>query len=188
MGRKEQWERERKKAAKGSHALSGFGFLPKKRSWSDGDLNATVTSQWQHVEEDSSSWSSRQLQEQDEESSLQSSSSTQVSFKLIVFFVPAGPQNVSLVLNGLAGLRATAKLNFKLPQFVRLHLSILSFYSRAFWTVSRLLSAELVLVVFFAAVPPPPPLWKRMSVCTWYKKTFLGGFFLVGSTFSGYVL
>ena len=30
MGRKEQRERERKKAAKGSHALSGFGFLPKK--------------------------------------------------------------------------------------------------------------------------------------------------------------
>ena len=42
---------------------------------------------------------------------------------------------------------------------------------------------ELVLVAFFAAVP----LWKRVSVCTWYKKTFLGGFFLVGSTFSGYV-
>ena len=30
MGRKEQRERERKKAAKGSYALSGFGFLPKK--------------------------------------------------------------------------------------------------------------------------------------------------------------
>ena len=29
MGRKEQRERERKKAAKGSHALRGFGFLPK---------------------------------------------------------------------------------------------------------------------------------------------------------------
>ena len=53
MGRKEQRERERKKAAKGSHALSGFGFLPKKRSWSDGDLNATATSQRQLVEEDS---------------------------------------------------------------------------------------------------------------------------------------
>ena len=113
------------------------------------------------MEEDSSSRSSRQLQEQDEESSLQSSSSTQVSFKLIVIFVPAGPQNVSSVLNGLARLRPTAKLNFKLPQFVRLHLSILSFFSRAFWTVSRLLSAELVLVVFFAAVPPPPPCEKE---------------------------
>ena len=46
MGRKEQRERARKKAAKGSYALSGFaiGFLPKKRSWSDGDLNATATS------------------------------------------------------------------------------------------------------------------------------------------------
>ena len=44
-------------------------------------------------------------------------------------------------------------------------------------------SAELVLVAFFAAVP----LWKRVSVCTWYKWTFLGGFFLVGSTFNGYV-
>ena len=53
MGRKEQRERERKKAAKGSHALSGFGFLPKKRAWSDGDLNATATSQRQLVEEDS---------------------------------------------------------------------------------------------------------------------------------------
>ena len=109
MGRKEQRERERKKAAKGSHALSGFGFLPRKRSWSDGDLNATATSQRQLVEEDSSSRSSRQLQEQDEGSSLQSSSSTQVSVKLIVIFVPAGPQNVSPVLNGLARLRATAK-------------------------------------------------------------------------------
>ena len=65
MGRKEQRERERKKAAKGSCALSGFGFLPKKRSWSGGDLNATATSQRQLVEEDSSSRSSRQLQEQD---------------------------------------------------------------------------------------------------------------------------
>ena len=64
---------------------------------------------------------------------------------------------------------------FFLPLFHRLHLSIsLSlFLSRAFWTVSRLLSAELVLVAFFAAVP----LWKRVSVCTWYKKTFLGVFF-----------
>ena len=44
-------------------------------------------------------------------------------------------------------------------------------------------SAELVLVAFFAAVP----LRKRVSVCTWYQKTFLGGFFLVGSKFSGYV-
>ena len=79
MGRKEQRERERKKAAKGSYALSGFGFLPKKRSWSDGDLNVTATSQRQLVEEDSSSRSSRQLQEQDEGSSLQTSSSTQVS-------------------------------------------------------------------------------------------------------------
>ena len=51
-------------------------------------------------------------------------------------------------------------------------LSIYLFFSWAFWTVSRLLSAELVLVAFFAAVP----LWKRVSVCTWYKKTFLGGF------------
>ena len=109
MGRKEQRERERKKAAKGSHALSGFGFLPKKRSWSDGDLNVTATSQRQLVEEDSSSRSSRQLQEQDEGSSLQSSSSTQVSVTLIVIFVPAGPQNVSPVLNGLARLRTTAK-------------------------------------------------------------------------------
>ena len=58
MGRKEQRERERKKAAKGSYALSGFGFLPKKRSWSDGDLVATATSQRQLVEEDSSSRSS----------------------------------------------------------------------------------------------------------------------------------
>ena len=90
--------------------LSGFGFLPKKRSWSNGDLNATATSQRQLVEEDSSSRSSRQLQEQDEGSSLQSSSSTQVSTKLIAIFVPAGPQNVSPVLNGLARLRATAKL------------------------------------------------------------------------------
>ena len=81
MGRKELAlrERERKKAAKGSHALSGFGFLPIKRSWSDGDLNATATSQRQLVEEDSSSRSSRQLQEQDEGSSLQSFSSTQMS-------------------------------------------------------------------------------------------------------------
>ena len=109
MGWKEQRGRERKKAAKGSHALSGFGFLPKKRSWSDGDLNVTATSQRQLVKEDSSSRSSRQLQEQDEGSSLQSSSSTQVSVKLIVIFVPAGPQNVSPVLNGLALLRATAK-------------------------------------------------------------------------------
>ena len=82
MGRKEQRERERKKAAKGSYALSGFGFLPKKRSWSDDDLNATATSQRQLVEEDSSSRSSHQLQEQDEGSSLQSSSATQVSVKL----------------------------------------------------------------------------------------------------------
>ena len=85
MGRKEQRERERKKAAKackGSYALSGFGFLPKRRLWSDGDLNATATSQRQLVEEDSSSRSSRQLQEQDEGSSLQSSSATQVSVKL----------------------------------------------------------------------------------------------------------
>ena len=82
MGRKEQRERERKNAANGSYALSGFGFLPKKRSWSDGDLNATATSQRQLVEEDSSSRSSRQLQEQDEGSSLQSSSATQVSVKL----------------------------------------------------------------------------------------------------------
>ena len=109
MGRKEQRERERKKAAKGSNALSGFGCLPKKRSWSDGDLNATATSQRQLVEEDSSSRSSRQLQEQDEGSSSQSSSSTQVSVKLIVTFVPAGLQKFSPVLNGLAGLRATAK-------------------------------------------------------------------------------
>ena len=109
MGRKEQRERERKKAAKESHALSGFGFLPKKRSWSDGDLNATATSQRQLVEEDSSSRSSLQLQEQDEGSSLQSCSSTKVSVKLIVIFVPAGLQNVSPVLNGLARLRATAK-------------------------------------------------------------------------------
>ena len=83
MGRKEQRERERKKAAKGSYALSGFGFLPKKRSWSDGDLNATATtSQRQLVDEDSSSRSSRLLQEQDEGSSLQSSSATQVSVEL----------------------------------------------------------------------------------------------------------
>ena len=109
MGRKEQRERERKKAAKGSYALSGFGFLPKKRSWSDGDLNATATSQRQLVEEDSSSRSSRQLQEQEEGSSLQTSSSTQVSVKLMVIFVPAGPQNVSPVLNDLAWLRVTAK-------------------------------------------------------------------------------
>ena len=88
MGRKEQREQERKKATKGSHSLSGFGFLPKKRSWSDGDLNATATSQRQLVEEDSSSRSSRQLQEQDEESSLQSSSSTQVSVKRIVILFP----------------------------------------------------------------------------------------------------
>ena len=62
VGQKEQRERERKKAAKGpgSHALSGFGFLPKKRSWSDGDLNATATNQRQLVEEDSSSRSSLQ--------------------------------------------------------------------------------------------------------------------------------
>ena len=66
IGQKEQRERERKKAAKASCALSGFGFLPKKRPWSDGDLNATATSQRQLVEEDSSSRSSRQLQEQDE--------------------------------------------------------------------------------------------------------------------------
>ena len=78
MGRKEQRERERKNAANGSYALSGFGFLPKKRSWSDCDLNATATSQRQLVEEDSSSRSSRQLQEQDEGSSLQSSSATQM--------------------------------------------------------------------------------------------------------------
>ena len=82
MGRKEQRERERKEAAKGSYALSGFDFLPKKRSWSDGDLNASATSQRQLVDEDSSSRSSRQLQEQDEGSSLQSSSATQVSVKL----------------------------------------------------------------------------------------------------------
>ena len=44
MGRKEQRERERKEAAKGSYALSGFDFLPKKRSWSDGDLHFTFTS------------------------------------------------------------------------------------------------------------------------------------------------
>ena len=78
MGRKEQRERERKKAAKGSYALSGFGFLPKKRSWFDGVLNAKATSQRQLVEENSSSRSSRQLQEQDEGSFLQSSSATQV--------------------------------------------------------------------------------------------------------------
>ena len=82
MGRKEQRERERKEAAKGSYALSGFDFLPKKRSWSDGDLNATATSQRQLVKDDSSSRSPRQLQEQDEGSSLQSSSATQVSVKL----------------------------------------------------------------------------------------------------------
>ena len=70
MGRKEHRERERKKAVKGSHALSGFGFLPKELSWSDSDLNATATSQRQLVEEDSSSRSSRQLQEQDEGISL----------------------------------------------------------------------------------------------------------------------
>ena len=111
MGRKEQRERERKKAAKGSHAhaLIGFGFLPKKRSWPDNDLNSTATSQRQLLEEDSSSRSSRQLQEQDEGSSLQSSSSTQVSVKQIVILVPAGPQNVSPALNALARLRATAK-------------------------------------------------------------------------------
>ena len=40
---------------------------------------------------------------------MQTSSSTQVSVKLIVIFVPAGPQNVSPVLNDLARLRATAK-------------------------------------------------------------------------------
>ena len=123
MGRKEQRERERKKAAKGSYALSGFGFLPKKRSWSDGDLNATATSQRQLVEEDSSSRSSRQLQEQDEGSSLQTSSSTQVSVKLIVIFVPAGPQNVSPVLNDLARLRATAK--FQITQACDFRESIL---------------------------------------------------------------
>ena len=61
------------------------------------------------MEEDSSSRSSRQLQEQDEGSSLQSSSSTQVSVKLIGIFVPAGPQNISAVLNGLARVRATAQ-------------------------------------------------------------------------------
>ena len=105
-GWKEQRERERKKAAKGSHALSGFGSLPKKRSWSDGDLNVTATSQRQLVEEDGSSRSSRQLQEQDEGSSVQLSSSTQVSVKLIVMFGPAGPQNLSPVL---ARLRATAR-------------------------------------------------------------------------------
>ena len=68
MGQKEQRERERKKAAiaKGSYALSGFDCLPKKRPWSDGDLNATATSQRWLVEEDSSSRSSHQLQEQDE--------------------------------------------------------------------------------------------------------------------------
>ena len=110
MGRKEQRERERKKAAKGSHALSGFGFLPKKRSWSDGDLNATATSQRQLVEEDSSSRSSRQLQEQDEGSSLQSSSSTQVSVKLIVIFVPAGPQNVSHTPTSKKQSKCTAEI------------------------------------------------------------------------------
>ena len=55
MGRKEQRERERKKAAKGSYALSGFCILPRKRSGSDGDLNATAMSQRQLVEDDSSS-------------------------------------------------------------------------------------------------------------------------------------
>ena len=75
-------ERKKLKAEKGSYALSGFGFSPKKRSWSDGDLNATATSQRQLVEEDSSSQSSRQLQEQDEGSSFQSSSATRMSVKL----------------------------------------------------------------------------------------------------------
>ena len=41
-------------------------LFAKKRPWSDGDLNATATSQLRLVEEDSSSRSSRQLQEQDE--------------------------------------------------------------------------------------------------------------------------
>ena len=108
----------------------GFGFLPKKRSWSDGDLdlNATATSQRQLVEEDSSSRSSRQLQEQDEGSSLQTSSSTQVSVKLIVIFVPTGPRNVSPVLNDLARLRATAK--FQITPACDFRESIISFF---FW-------------------------------------------------------
>ena len=28
---------------------------------------------------------------------------------------------------------------------------------------------------------------ERVSVCTWYKKTFLGGFFLLAVHYSGYV-
>ena len=88
MVRKEQRERERKKAAKGSHghALSGFGFLPKKRSRSKGDLKAKATSQRQLVEEDISSRTFRQLQEREEGNSLQLPSSTEVSVKLIAIF------------------------------------------------------------------------------------------------------
>ena len=138
----------------------------------------------------------------------------------IVIFVPAGPQNVSPVLNDLARLRATAK--FQITPACNFRESILIpffffgffacrrwFYLFVFTSVWDLqpdgAQVRSPLIVtrqnqqaapvcskvclnlfwrpFFAAVP----LWKRVSVCTWYKKTFLGGFFLVGSTFSGYV-
>ena len=105
MGRKEQRERERKKAAKGSYALSGFGFLPKRRSWSDGDLNAAATSQRAArgrgqlfaIVPSATRTRRRKL------FADLTSSSTQVSAKLRVIFVPAGPQKVSPVLNDLVG-------------------------------------------------------------------------------------
>ena len=126
----------------------------------------------------------------------------------IVIFVPAGPQNVSPVLNDLARLRATAKFqitpacNFResilIPFFflVFLHVEgdfVFSFLllsgisnrtahrfdrpwswrdkinkqrrcaRKSAWTCSGGLFCRCSIV--------------KKSVCTWYKKTFLGGFF-----------
>ena len=108
MGRKEQRERERKKAAKGRYALSEFGFLPKS------DRGPTVT--WTRRRRVSgSSWKRTALR--DHPASYKNKTKEALCSRLqrlkwvLIYsnFFPAGPQNASPVLNDLARLRATAK-------------------------------------------------------------------------------
>ena len=169
MGREEQRERERKKAAKGSHALSGFGFLPKKRSWSDGDLNVTATSQRQLVEEvwdfqpDDATVSIALDRDKAKSTSSASVLKSHLENDIGALFQNPSPEECQKVVDELTDgekyslLKHHRRSPAKLP------------------TCSDGLFCRCSIVK------------KSVLVCTWYKKTFLGGFILVGSTFSGCV-
>ena len=112
MGRKEQRKRERKKAAKGSHALSGFGFSPKS------DRGPTVTWTRRRRVNSGSSWKRTALR--DRPASYKNKTKEALCSRLqrlpkwvlnLVIFVPAGPQNVSPVLNDLARLKSNCEIS-----------------------------------------------------------------------------